>query len=434
METATSFVLENGMRFIVSENHASPACSVAFCVHAGVCEEPSHRRGIAHFVEHMMFKGSEHFGPKEHAHRIARLGGSCNAATSHDFTVYYEEVPPHGLEEALRLEADRFQRIRFTAQDTDMERKVILEELNMYDNQPMARAVRDLVRTLSGEHPYAIDPLGLKKDLEALRVEDLEEFHRRLYRPSNTFGLVCGDVDRDRVEELARKHFGAWQDPKDIERPSKPPPFTPRTGSLSLRLPFEVPLMVRAHRLASPGQMDLPALELLTALLSGGRASPIREELVKKRKLCVEAGAYPFKLKQGGLLVFFGAFLPPGQHAPRRKVLKDVCDAFAEHGPDPAAFAQHLKRFRKSQAQDGYSLENRMMKLGEAQLLEGDYRKYDQRLAELKDVTPDRVQRLARELFAPENTLELDLTPENIKWWMWPVGLIMRVWPRRLGA
>lgn len=429
MEQAHAFDLENGMRFIVAENHASPVCAVAFCVAAGVCEEPDNRRGIAHFVEHMMFRGSENVPPQEHAQRIARLGGDSNAFTSPDVTVYHERIPAHGLEEAFRLEADRFRRVKFTNDGLDIERKVILEELHVFENQPQMRAFRRLIEMVGGKHPYALDPLGKREHLEALDLHDLQVFHRRLYRPKNVFGMVCGDVDRTRVKELADRYFGEWEDPTAKGATNGAPPFKPRVGRLSVRLPIEVPLMIRAHRLPPPSELDMPALNLLVALTAANESSPVRETLVKKRKLCVEAGAESLKLRHGGVLAYYGAFLPPGSHAPRRKALKDLCDAFAENGPDESEFAQHLKRFRKSRAQDSYSPEKHMLGLGEAQFLQGDYRKYDDSLADLERVTPERVKDLARKLFDSENTLELDLTPEHTKWWMWPLGLLTRLWP-----
>jgi zinc protease len=430
MEPATAFDLENGMRFIVAENHASPVCAVAFCVAAGVCEEPDHRRGIAHVVEHMMFRGSENVPPQQHAQRIARLGGDSNAFTSPDVTVYHEKLPAHGLEEAFRLEADRFQRIRFTDESLEIERKVILEELHVFENQPQMRAFRRLVEMVGGKHPYALDPLGKREHVEALDLHDLNAFHRRLYRPSNVFGLVCGDVERSFVEALAARHFAAWEDPAAAGASNGAEPFEPRVGSLAVRLPFEVPLMVRAHRVPPPSELDVPAFNLLVALTAGNESSPVRETLVKERRLCVEAGAESLKLRRGGILAYYAAFLPPADHAPRRKALKELCDAFAENGPDESAFAQHLKRFRKHRAHDAYAPDKHMLGLGEAQFLQGDYRRYDEGLADLERVTPERVRALARRIFAPGNTLELDLTPEHTKWWMYPLGLLTRFLPR----
>ena len=428
MAPATAFQLDNGLRFIVAEDHAAPVAAVSLWVRAGVCDEPPARRGIAHFLEHMMFRGSENFAPEEHARRIARLGGESNAFTLPDATVFLETVPAYGLEEALRLEADRFQHLRFRAEHVEIERKVILEELHVHENQPVTRALRRMLAEIGGRHPYALDPLGRAEDLKALTLEDLAAFHRACYRPGRVFGVVAGDVDRRRVEELARKHFGAWNG-ADAPGPAVER-FLPRVGALSLRLPLEVPLVVRLHRVPPPAEEDVPAVDLLVALLTSGEASPLRETLVKNTRLCVEAAGEYFRLRHGGILVLFAAFMPPGRHAPRRKILSALCNEIVERGPDPALFARHLKQFRKQRAHDAYSPSEKMMGLGEAEMLEGDFRKYEEGLEDLARVTPERVQAAARRLFAPGNTLELDIHPETSKWYLAPLGLLWRLWPR----
>ena len=128
--------------------------------------------------------------------------------------------------------------------------------------------------------------------------------------------------------------------------------------------------------------------------------------------------------------VFFGVFLPPGRHAPRQAILRELAENLATQGPDPEQFGHHLKRFRKHRAQDGYSCLRQMMGLGSAELLEGGFENYARGLEVLSAVTPERIQAVARDLLQPQHTLELDITPENTRWWMLPVGLFTRIWPR----
>lgn len=425
---AECVTLPNGFRVIVETDRSAPVAAASFWARAGLCDEPSNRRGIAHFLEHMMFRGSRHFGNKEHFRRIEALGGSCNAFTDSDETVYHETVPAAGLEQVFELEADRFQRILLRQEDADVERKVILEELRAYENQPMTRALFQVVRRVGGEHPYALTPLGLHADVSATSADDLRAFHARLYRPENVFGVVVGDVTPEEVERLAVRYFGAWQ--AAAGAPAAPgPAYLPATGAQALRLSVEVPIAARLHRLRPPAEEDLPALELLESMLGGGAASPLREEIVRKRRLGVEAAHMAIKNRRGGLLAFFTVFLPPGRHAARREAMREVCERMVEHGPAPERFEEHLKRFRKTRYFECYEFETRMLKLGSAESLEGDYRAYERALRDLEAVTPERVRGLAERLFAPANTLELDIVPENLKWWMYPLGLALKLWP-----
>ncbi len=423
-------VLDNGMRVIVAEDHTAPVAAVGFWVDAGVCDEPDDRRGVAHFVEHMMFRGSRHVGSQEHARRIARYGGECNAFTSADTTVYHERVPVEALESVWELEADRFRRLALTAPNLDTERNVILEELHVYENQPATRAMLDIQKQIMAGHPYALSPLGRRVDLEALTVEDLEAFCHRCYRPSRVVAVVCGDVTVDEIRSLADRHFGDWEEAASEADDLAVPPFAPRTGALSLRLPMEVPLVAQVHRLGPLRDIDKPALDLLVAILSSGASSPLREALVHRKRLCVEATCSQMAGARGGLLIFVGVFMPPGRHAARRTVMKEVVDDLVASGPDRGGFERHLMRFRMDRAGDAYVHEDRVLGLGNAEMLEGDFMNYQRELDALSGVTPEAVQSLAAELFAAENTLELDITPDQRRWWLVPLGLAMRVLSR----
>ena len=430
MDSPILFTLASGMRFIVASNPVLPAAAVGLWTDVGVCDEPDERRGIAHFLEHMMFRGSRHVGPEEHARLIARLGGDCNAFTAPDATVYHQTVPAAAVEEVFRLEADRFQQLELNCEHLDIERKVILEELRVRENQPISRALTQIREQISRDHPYALEPLGRRAALEAMDVAALEEFYRRCYRPDRTVAVICGDVKLEHIQDLATRYFDTWRaPPEDLARP-QPPVYNPRSGSMSCRLPLEVPIAARIYRTRPLAEMDKPALDLLVALLSSGMSSPIREALVRKRRLCVEAGCVNMIGAHGGLLVFFGAFLPPGRHAPRQAILQELAENLATQGPDPEQFGHHLKRFRKHRAQDGYSCLRQMMGLGSAELLEGGFENYARGLEVLSAVTPERIQAVARDLLQPQHTLELDITPENTRWWMLPVGLFTRMWPR----
>lgn len=418
--------LENGLRLIIAKDPTAPVAATGFWTDAGVCDERTDRRGIAHFIEHMMFRGSENVPSQEHARRIAQLGGDCNAFTSPDTTVYHERVPSESIEEVFRLESDRLMRLRLADKEMQVERKVILEELHAYENQPATRAMLAIQKEISAGHPYALSPLGRREDLEATELADLEAFYRRCYRPDRVVAVVCGDVEVARVADLAQKYFGDWRSPNERNEVGDPPDFKPALGRMSLRLSMEVPVVAQVYQLDPLQDIDRPALELLVALLSSGASSPLREELVRKRRLCVEAACSNMLGAQGGLLIFFGVFLPPGRHARRRTVMAEMIDRFVEQGPNPEQFDQHLKQFRIEWAKDTYSHEDRVLGLGNAELLEGGFERYHHGLEELSKVTPPRIQALARTIFAADNRLELDITPEQSHWWLVPIGLFMR--------
>lgn len=412
------------MKFIVAEDHSSPLVALSFWARVGVCEEPPEQRGLAHFMEHMMFRGSKNVVSEEHAKIVARMGGDCNAFTSHDGTVYHQAIPAHGLEETFRLESDRFQNLTMTDSHLETEKKVVFEEFRSRENQPMGRAMRHLMQSISGDHPYGLDPLGRRTDLEKMTLADLDAFYKKWYRPDRVYGVLSGDVAVDQAKELAARYFENWASPLSSQDTRSIPPYEIRTGKLSLRISIEIPLTVRLHRLQPGPEEDLATLRLLVSLLTAGEASPMRESLVKKSRLCVEAGGNVINLNHGGLLMLFGVFLPPGRHGPRRDAIRQLCESMAEHGPDPDLLHRHLKRARKKRAYDGYSAENRMQGLGQAELAEGGYGQYENEYRALSNVTPIQIRDYAQKLFAPSNTLELDLNPEKTNWKLYPLALM----------
>jgi len=430
MGSTGAFELPNGMRFIVAEDHACPVAAVGLWAMAGVPDEPAERRGIAHLFEHMMFRGSAHVGPAEHSRRIEAVGGKFNAGTGIDTTVYHDTVPSDAVEEVFRLEADRFRHLALTDEHLDVERKVVLEELHVYENQPMVKAMRQIHRRIGQGHPYGLDPLGRSEDLENTTRDDLEAFYRKCYRPERVFGVVAGDVTAGQVRELAERHFGQWQAAPEAAPAEPVGSFMPLTGELALRVPFQVPVMTAVHRLPPPAEGDRPAVKVLAGMLTQGKTSLIREALVERTRLCIEAGAMMIEGRLGGVLVAFGAFLPPGSHARRRRVLREVCGKLAADGPDADRLARTVKQARRDRADEQYDPQRRMFQLGSAQALTGDWRTYQDELEELAQVTPDRVRAVAAELFAADSTLALDVTPERMRWWMWPVGIASKLWRR----
>ena len=428
MKGAIRFRLDNGMRVVAAEDHTVPAVAISFCTDVGVCDEPEHRRGIAHFLEHMMFRGSRNVPDQEHARAIARQGGRCNASTSPDATVYHEMVPVDAIEEVFRLEADRFQQIQLTNEHMQIERQVILEELRAYENQPAVRAMAAVQKRISGDHPYGLSPLGRREDLNALTTADLESFHHTCYRPDRLVAVVCGDIEPAKVQVLAQRYFGPWQVADNGPRKNGSV-YRPQVGHLAMRVPMEAPVVAEVYRTDPLTQIDKPALDLLMALMASGESSPIREQLVRTHRLCVEADCVPMVLARGGMIIVFGVFLPPGRHAPRRKRLRQVIDQ-VQVDLDTDQFAKHVKQFRKDRAHDAYSLEQRMFELAKAELFAGGFETYERDVEALSQVTPQRVQQVAAALFSPDNTLSLDLTPARSRWWMAPVGLAMKIWPR----
>src|ERR1700710_1679103 len=196
--------LDNGLTVCLLANAQAPIVTSAIFYRAGTREEPAGHGGVAHFLEHMMFKGSKRFGPGEIDRLTQKLGGVNNAFTSHDSTAYYFNFAADRWTEALAIEADRMGGLTLDPDQVASERQVILEEIAMYDSEPWDALEMAVQGRLYGPHAYGHPVLGTKEELLVTGVEELRDFHRRFYRPDNAILVVAGDIDDSALAAIER--------------------------------------------------------------------------------------------------------------------------------------------------------------------------------------------------------------------------------------
>jgi zinc protease len=289
--------LANGMRVIVIEDHRAPVVAHMVWYKVGAADEPPGKSGIAHFLEHLMFKGTPDVPSGEFSKIVARNGGRDNAFTSYDYTGYYQNVARDKLDLVMGMEADRMTKLVLTADDVATERAVVLEERrSRTDNDPAAQLREAMNAAQYLAHPYGIPVIGWKHEVETLNLTDALDFYRRYYAPNNAILVVAGDVEAAAVFALAEKHFGplARADTPSRLRPQEPPQLAAR------RVVFKDSRVSQADwrrsylaptRSAGASQHAIP-LSLFADVLGGGTTSPLYRELVVKRKLAANAGAY----------------------------------------------------------------------------------------------------------------------------------------------
>ncbi|MEL0018806.1 MAG: pitrilysin family protein [Rickettsiales bacterium] len=220
-----SFTLGNGLQVVVVTNRRAPVATMVVYYRVGAMDEPAGKSGLAHYFEHLMFKGTKTLAPGEFSSIVARNGGRDNAFTSQDYTGYVTSFAADRLDLMLKLEADRMTGLRLTPEDIEPERKVVLEErLSRVDNNPGAQLAEQAAATLYSNHPYRIPIIGWAHEIEALTREDLLAFYQAWYTPNNAVIVVSGDVSVDDVRPMVERHFGplparalperpVWQEP-----------------------------------------------------------------------------------------------------------------------------------------------------------------------------------------------------------------------------
>ncbi len=283
--------LDNGLTLCVIENRRVPVVATAVIYRAGTRDESPGQGGTAHFLEHMMFKGSERFAIGEIDRLTQSLGGSNNAFTSHDSTAYYFTFAADRWQRALDVEADRMAGLTLDPQEVTSERQVILEEIAMYEGEPWDALDRAVTSRFFAPHAYGRPVLGTREELETIDGEVLHDFHRRLYRPSNAVLVVAGDVRG--VDEVVDRTFGGL--PAGGDPPSPVTPEARASNDVELRhlerRQGEVPRMLLMFPAPAATDPDHAALMLLISVLGNGRSSRLHRALVDEGQLCVWVSA-----------------------------------------------------------------------------------------------------------------------------------------------
>jgi zinc protease len=291
----SSFTLENGMDVVVLEDHRAPVVVHMVWYRVGAADEPIGKSGIAHYLEHLMFKGTETTEPGEFSDVVGANGGNDNAFTSMDYTGYYQRVAADRLDLMMEMEADRMVNLRIAEEFVDSERRVILEERNQrIENDPGALMSEQRNAAQYLHHPYRIPIIGWKHEIEKLTRDDALDFYREHYAPNNAILVVAGDVSLDEVRALAEEHYGPIPPNPDLAprtRVSEPPQIAERRVVMEDPRAAQ-PIVIRTYLAPErdPGdQREAAALTLLARVLGG---SGITSVLAQKLQFESQASIY----------------------------------------------------------------------------------------------------------------------------------------------
>lgn len=384
------YELPNGLRVVLSEDHAIPVVAVNLWYHVGSANEREGRTGFAHLFEHMLFQGSENVAANEHFELVQRAGGTLNGSTWLDRTNYFETMPSHQLELALWLEADRMARLlpAMTQEKLDTQRDVVKNERRWsVDNQPYGTWWERLpALCFPPEHPFHHSLIGSMDDLSAASLEDVAEFFRTWYTPDNAVLTVAGDFEPIAARAMIARHFGP------IARGSGRPPLR------AMAVPGQfgewrrevvpdavaAPRVFLAFRVPPFGAEGWHAASLLAAVLGDGEGSRLTRALVREQSVATSASAYTFDLSKGADLLICDATARPGVsgEALEAAIVAEV-DRVLGEGVRPAELARALAQLETAWLTGLQSAAARADKLsqfatyfGEADLVNGELARY----------------------------------------------------------
>lgn len=295
---ASHFQLGNGMQAVVIPDHRAPIVTHMVWYKAGGADEPPGSSGIAHFLEHLMFKGTEKIASGEFSKIVARHGGRDNAFTTQDATAYFQRVAKDRLPLVMEMEADRMANLKLDEKDVLTERKVILEERrSRVDNDPGSILQEQMMAALYLAHPYRIPVIGWENEMRQLSREDAMAFYKRFYEPDNAILVVAGDVESDEVLRLAEAHYGRIARPAAAAphaRVQEPAPQAPR--KVILQDPRAGKATLQRFYLAPSASTGAPreaeALELLAHVLGSSTTGKLYRKLVIEERMASSAGGW----------------------------------------------------------------------------------------------------------------------------------------------
>jgi zinc protease len=399
----SDFTLANGLEVVVIPDHRTPVVTHMIWYKVGSADETPGKSGLAHFLEHLMFKGTAKNPAGRFSQTLATIGGQENAFTTADYTAYFQRIAKEYLPLVMAFEADRMTGLVLTDENVLPERDVVLEEFNMrVANSPEARIGEQVAAALYLNHPYGRPVIGWRQEIEKLNREDALAFYRRFYTPNNAVVVVAGDVTGDEVKAIAENTYGKVARVAEVPprvRPEEPVPVAvrqltmadPRVAQPNLQRSYLVP----SSTTAKPGQSE--ALEILAQVLGGGETSRLYRALVVERHIATSAGGW----YQGTALddTRFGVFASPLPGVTFETVegaLDAVIAGIVESGITTAEFERAKTRLI---ADTVYAADNQATMArwyGAALTSGGSVDKVASWPARLRAVTPEAVQDAAR--------------------------------------
>lgn len=364
-----SFTLENGMQVVVVTNHRVPVVTHMVWYKVGAMDEPPGKSGLAHYLEHLMFKGTKTLKPGEFSAIVSRNGGRENAFTTQDYTGYYQSVAVDRLPLMMKIEADRMTHLVLDDDIIEPERAVVIEERrSRTDNDPSALLSEQINSVLFQNHPYRIPIIGWQHEIEGLSREDLLSFYRAWYAPNNAVLVISGDVTLEQVRPLAEKYYGVIPVrhlPKRVEW-FEPPLNADRTVVLKHQL---VRQPAWSRRFVAPSEVYgatkyADALQVLGEILSGGATSRLYRKLVVEQKIAVSAGAWYSGQSRGpGVFGFYISPAPGGDIDKLGAAMDAEIDLLIKKGVTNEEVAKAVQRLQDSAiyARDSYRTPARIL-------------------------------------------------------------------------
>ena len=416
------FTLNNGLKLIIREDHRAPTVAHMVWYRAGSMDEVNGRTGVAHVLEHMMFKGTHQVKAGEFSRLVAAVGGRENAFTSRDYTAYFQQVEKSKLDEVIRLEADRMSNLNFDDAEFLKEIQVVMEERRLRtEDNPSSLLNESLMATAYMSSPYRHPVIGWMNDLQNMKAADARDWYRSWYAPNNATVVISGDVDPRQILAVVEKYYGAIATHDlPVRKPQIEPPqkgvkqsqVKAPADSAQLSMAWKVPRL-------EPGKLDDPepyALELLTAVLDGYDNARLNRKLVKQEKVINDVGVSYDMISRGPELFFISASMAKGRTVAQAQAsIHKALDELKQKGILESELKRIKVRILSDQIYKRDSIFGQAMEIGTTEMAGFSWRDIDYILEKMQSINPEQVQAVAKKYLVDEGLTIAVLDPQTRK-------------------
>jgi predicted Zn-dependent peptidase len=399
-----SFTLDNGMKVMVLEDNSIPNVAMYFFYKVGSRNEYPGITGISHFFEHMMFNGAKKYGPKEFDLVMEANGGSNNAYTSQNLTVYQDWFPNQTMEVMFDLEADRIQHLNFDSTMIESERGVILSERSTsLENDPMEELWDAVQGTAFFAHPYRWPVIGYESDIKNWTKQDLENYFHTYYAPNNCLMVIVGDVKMDWVKSIAEKYFApipSGPKPRDIHTVE---PEQKGEKRVFVKRDVPSPYLLFAYHVPQTNSDEYYALDLLESILSSGRTSRLYKSIVDDKQLAIDIGTGYWPAFDPTVMWVYAIANQEVNEMDLEKAILDEIDKIVKEGVTD----NELQKVKNQKLMNFYrtmeTISGKANTIGTYELFFGDYKKLFSAPEDYNKVTREEIQQVAQKYFAQDN-------------------------------
>ncbi len=412
---AKEYTLKNGLKVLIIEDHKAPLATFQIWYRVGSKDEPMGKTGISHLLEHMMFKGTPKYGSKQFSNIIQRNGGTDNAHTTKDYTMYHQTLSSDRIDLSIKLEADRMINLLLEPKEVVAERNVVMEERRMrYEDNPQSSLYEEVIATAFKAHPYQWPVIGWMSDIVSVERKDLYRYYRTYYSPNNAFIVISGDVKAEDILSKVRKAF-------EHKRPSKRSFIKDRTEEpqqrgekrVYLKREVELPYILMAYHVPSFPHEDSFALDVLSTILSGGKSSRLYKNIVYEKRLALNTFAdYSGFYKDPFLFVFGGTAAPKKNIEDVEKAIYDEIEKVKKESPSEMEIQKAKNQIEAAFVFSQDSTYSRAFYTGMFEML-GNWRLMDKYLEGVRKVKPEDVQAAAKKYLIDDNKTVGILVPVN---------------------